>query len=291
MYITNDIKICVIGGDNRMLAAIRSLCKKGFRVYVFGITGDVGCAEICNDIKKAVYNSQAIILPLPCSTDGIRVFSPLYSEPIKLEELVQLITKEKYVIGGKMPERFTKSLDDKGCKTYDYYTSERLTVLNAVPTAEGAVAIAVNETKKTVFGSKCAVCGYGRIGKLLSKMLKDLGADVTVFARSEEALTWAEVYGYNAVPLNKAHDHIVDTDILFNTVPATVIDKKMLEHTKKDVLIIDLASSPGGVDVEFAKNNNRRLIFAGSLPGKVAPDTAGSIIADCVISKLKGSSI
>ena len=33
---------------------------------------------------------------------------------------------------------------------------------------------------------------------------------------------------------------------------------------------------------------NAKVIFALSLPGKVAPETSGNIIADCVLSKLKG---
>ena len=36
---------------------------------------------------------------------------------------------------------------------------------NAVPTAEGAIEIAIAETPFTIHGSKSLVLGYGKIGK------------------------------------------------------------------------------------------------------------------------------
>ena len=50
----------------------------------------------------------------------------------------------------------------------------------------------------------------------------------------------------------------------------------------KNTLIIDLASSPGGVDVSAAKKLNSRVLWASSLPGKYAPESAGELIADCI---------
>ena len=176
----------------------------------------------------------------------------------------------------------------KGCGIYDYYLSERLSILNAIPTAEGAVSIAINETAKTIFGSKCVIAGYGRIGKILAKLLKNMGADVTVLARSEQALTWAEADGCHALPFYCAARYLDDKDIIFNTVPALWMDKNIIDSTSENTVIIDLASAPGGVDLEYAKRICRKVIFALSLPGKVAPESAGNIIADCVLSKLKG---
>lgn len=282
----NDIKICVLGGDLRQLSAIQTMYKKGYDVKVFGIDENIPEAKKANSLKEAVYGCSLILLPLPFSADGIRIFCPLSCEDIKLDDLASLLTDGQIVAGGKFTTDFCKKLTEKGCKILDYYTSERLSILNAIPTAEGALAIAMNELKITMFGSKCAVVGYGRIGKILSKMLKKLDSDVTVFARSEEALTWAEADGVNAVNIKKMAEYISDKHVIFNTVPSMVIDRSVLDKTKNNVIIIDLASAPGGVDFEYAKKTNKKVIFALSLPGKVAPETAGNIIANTVISKV-----
>lgn len=284
----NDIKTCVLGGDSRMISAIRFMYKQNYSVSAFGLKGILNEAVTHNDLESAVSGAALIVLPLPFSTDGIKLFAPLCDFEIKISDVLSALQKGQLIAGGKMSEDFCKKAMQKGCGIYDYYLSERLSVLNAIPTAEGAVSIAINETSKTIFGSKCVIAGYGRIGKILAKLLKNMGADVTIFARSEQALTWAEADGCHALPFYCAERHLDDKDIIFNTVPALWMDKNIIDSTKKDTVIIDLASAPGGVDFEYAKKASRKVIFALSLPGKVAPETSGNIIADCVLSKLKG---
>lgn len=284
----NDIKICVLGGDSRMISAIRFMYKQNYSVSSFGLDGISNEAVIHNDLESAVSEASLVVLPLPFSTDGIKLFAPLCNHEIKISDILTTIKKGQLIAGGKLSEDFCKKAMQKGCGIYDYYLSERLSVLNAIPTAEGAVSIAINETAKTIFGSKCVIAGYGRIGKILAKLLKNMGADVTVLARSEQALTWAEADGCHALPFYCASRYLDDKDIIFNTVPALWMDKKIIDSTRKNTVIIDLASAPGGVDFEYAKSVSRKVIFALSLPGKVAPETSGNIIADCVLFKLKG---
>ena len=50
----------------------------------------------------------------------------------------------------------------------------------------------------------------------------------------------------------------------------------------KDTLIIDLASKPGGVDMDAARDLGVKVIWALGLPGKVAPVTAGNIIKETI---------
>lgn len=284
----NDKKICLLGGDLRMLYALRALCRHPFEISVFGLDGDIGNATAATDLKAAIQNARAVVLPLPFSTDGIRVFAPLCDHDIKLNTLLSALEKGQLIIGGKLSEGFCQKAAFLGCDTYDYYTSEKLSVMNAIPTAEGALSIAINETPKTLFGSKCVISGYGRIGKILAKYLKSLGAEVTVLGRSEQALAWIKADGCNPLTFDQAAEAMADKDIIFNTVPALCIKRDMIENTKKDVVMIDLASAPGGIDTEYAKALSRKVIFAQSLPGKFAPESSGEIIADRIISKLKG---
>ena len=271
-----------------MISALHTLLKNHCTVTTYGLYGDIAGARSAPSVEEAVNNADAILLPLPFSTDGINVFAPFSQKEIKITTLLSRLTPNQVILGGKLSPQFCDEAVRKGCSLFDYYTSERLTLLNAVATAEGALAIAINETPFTLFNSNCTIFGYGRIGKMLAGMLKALGASVSVCARNPDALTWAEINGCHAIPLENAKSEISGADVIFNTIPKVIIDKEILDNTKSECIIIDLASAPGGIDGSYAKQLPRKVIYALSLPGKVAPQSAGSIIADTVIRRLNG---
>ncbi len=287
IFIMNDIKICVLGGDMRQVYAAREMCKNGYEVSVYGLEGDTGDAVKCTSLQGAVSGSKLILLPLPYSTDGIRICSPLSLKEIRIEELCLYIEKGQVISGGKFSNSFCEYLKQRECEFFDYYDCEKMSIMNAVPTSEGALAIALSEMKTTLFGSKSAVLGYGRIGRVLSRMLKNLNSEVTVFARSEAALAWAAAEGCQSENIYELSKKIGEYELVVNTVPFVILNKNVLEKTNENTVFIDLASKPGGIDFDYAKRMGRKVFWALSLPGKTAPASAGKIIAECVIEKLK----
>lgn len=89
--------------------------------------------------------------------------------------------------------------------------------------------------------------GYGKIGKILAKDLCGMGAQTYVEARKYADLAMIEGHGYEPLPLDAMKDKIHEFDIIFNTVPSLILDNEVLANVKKDSIIIDLASKPGGV--------------------------------------------
>jgi dipicolinate synthase subunit A len=53
-------------------------------------------------------------------------------------------------------------------------------------------------------------------------------------------------------------------------------------------LIIDLASKPGGTDFRYAEKRGIKALLAPSLPGIVAPKTAGQILANALGLLIQG---
>lgn len=139
----------------------------------------------------------------------------------------------------------------------------------------------------TLHNSNCLILGFGRISKVLSKMLLGIGTKVCIAARKPCDLTWADAFGYERIYMNTLAKHIQNFDIVFNTVPKVILNHDILQYVKKDCLIIDLASKPGGVDFETAQNLGLNVIWALSLPGKVAPVTAGGIIKDTIVNIIR----
>lgn len=277
--------ISVIGGDLRQLTLALLLKKEGYHVFLYGFDKNIQLHDLeCETDKDFVLGADIIILPVPVTFDGVTINSPYADIPMTIEEFLENINPSAIVFGGQIQPNLQKALEDNHIAYRDYLKREELSIRNAVPTAEGAIEIAIAETPITLHGSKCLILGYGKIGKILSKMLFGLGAQTSVEARKYADLAMIEGHGYEPLALCELKSRICEFDVIFNTVPAMILDGNLLKHVKKDALIIDLASKPGGVDFQAAKESGVKVIWALSLPGKVAPVTSGTIIKDTIMN-------
>ena len=157
---------------------------------------------------------------------------------------------------------------------------------NALPTAEGAIQLAMEHLPITIHGARVLVTGFGRVGRLTAQRFAALGAKVCVAARKYEQLAWAQAMGFGAQELSHLAGWLCGYDLVVNTVPAPVLGETELKDLWPDCLIIDLASKPGGVDRKAADRLGRQVIWALSLPGKVAPVTAGGAIRSTIYNML-----
>lgn len=268
-------KMLVAGGDKRQIFLCSSLSSV-FDTYIFGI--DDTKEETKRDNGDFLYD--AAILPIPVTKDGETLFSPLSEKKIHLTKIAEKVRDGGMVFGGYF-RNSEKIFEEKGLITIDYLEREELAVMNAVATAEGALEIAMRETEETVFKNKILITGFGRIAKVLTKMLVSMGADVTVCARKKSDISWAEIYGATANNFSLLSEKS-DFKIIMNTVPDMIFDKEKLSLLNPFCLIIDLASAPGGIDFSYAEEKGIKTIHALSLPGKVAPVTSGEIIAKTI---------
>lgn len=285
-------KIAFIGGDLRQIRVINGFAESGNIVSVYGF-------EKCNNsdfsdtvaqaetVEKAITDSDIIILPLPYKIGQDIVNSPFSYSEIYVSDVIKRIKSEQILFVGKADEQIIALAELYNIHLTDYMEREELAVLNAIPTAEGAIEIAMREMPITIHSSNCLVLGYGRIGKTLSKMLSGLCANVSVAARNYSDFAWIKLNGYEALDISDLSKVLGKFDIIFNTVPNKILDFKYLSKIRKDSLVIDLASRPGGVDFETAKELNIQVIWALSLPGKTSPSTAGDIIKDTVTNILE----
>ena len=279
----------ILGGDDRLVELANIFVGKGYKVYTHGMDKATNCqAENIESLEEAVSKCDIIIGPIPFSKDGKTVNSNYSGEPIEIDNLFVKITAEKKLYLGAL-NKSSRELAEKYSIIYnDYHKDESYQILNTIPTAEGAIALMVSETEKTVFGSNVLILGYGRIGKLLSEYAKALGAKVYVEARKDEDLTWIKSRGMNDIHLNDLLDHIGNMDIIVNTVPALLLDEKELDLVKKDVMILDLASLPGGVNHVYARKIGLKSIHALGIPGKIASKSAAEYIFNTILKQLKG---
>jgi len=286
--------LSIIGGDRRYIAAANQLCAAGVDVSVFGFDDTTPFnlnIHTCKTPEEALTASQYVLLPLPCSNDGKTLNAPLYSGSIPLSALTEQLTASKMVLGGKPDNTFKTLLWEKNIPFIDYLSREEFAVLNAVPTAEGAIEIALHEMPITLSGAKCLVIGFGRIAKVLCHRLASMGAFVTASARKPADLAWIQAYGYTGIHTKDLKEHLSRFQLIVNTVPHLILNEELLNKINQNTLIIDLASKPGGVDFEYAKTLNLNVNWALALPGKVAPQSAGSVICKTVLNIISESEV
>lgn len=277
-------RFTILGGDLRQAHLANALAESGKRVNALFLDRDVYIDSRVNktiNLQKALSSSDVVVLPLPVSLDGLHLNSPYSKNSLLLSGAFAAMNKESLVLAGKPDQRILNLASDNELEIIDYSEREELAVLNAVPTAEGALAITMQELPVTVFGLNCLITGFGRISKVMARMLDVMGATVTVAARKHSDLAWAQIYGCHTMNIAKMHS-LESFDVIYNTVPERIFHERELSALKEDCLLIDLASKPGGVDMQAAAQLGVRAIWALSLPGKVAPITAGNIIKETI---------
>ena len=276
-----DNTFLILGGDNRSLYLGEYLENQGFKVcyYAFNHT------ECYNSLEEAMNSSDVIVLPLPFTKDRLTLNAPLFDDKVVISDIVALLSNKKMVFGGQLPKSFCEELESRDCPYCDYFLLDELAIYNAVPTAEGVVQVLIEELPITIHGMKCGILGYGRVGKVLANTLSSLGAKVTVFARKQSA--FAEIY---ASSMEYKHFDVLSTenndfDVVINTVPVKVLGDAQLSKLNSDCVLVEVASAPFGIDFQAVKERAFKVVKAGSLPGKVAPKTAGEIIGRSIIRR------
>lgn len=243
------MKFALIGGDGRSRRLARLLVLDGHEVSTYAL-GSGGCESI----EKCLEGADCLVLPL---TGGVP------------EEAEDCIPSGCVIFG-------------KGC--HELLKDEAFAVKNAALTAEGAVQQLLMDTESTTNGKKALILGFGRIGKMLLPRLRALGMDVTVAARSHEALAWA--WGLGAKTVRLGRDTMPKADVIFNTVPHPILDAAELEKLA-GAYIMELASPPYGFDMSLAESLGLRCRSASGLPGKYCPEAAAEIMRDTIYNVLE----
>lgn len=274
----DKIRILVAGGDMRQVYCAGKLSAVS-DTYVMGFSAETIPEKM--NLKPAVTDTDGfydfVVLPVPPLDNNGMITAPFSNEKITPEEIRRLIKPDGTIFVGKYDPKLAEVFGDT--EIVDYMEREDLSLKNAVPTAEGAVEIALNELPVTLNGLKVLIVGLGRIGTALTEILKGFGADITASVRNARGSAKARILGIKSVCTGK-----MDTDysLVFNTVPEMIFDNELLEKFGNDTLFIDLASKPGGIDFASASVLGKKVVWALGIPGKTAPVTSGEFIAETV---------
>ncbi len=283
------MQIAVIGGDARQLEVIRRLSELDARVYLVGF--DLLSVSIPGTVKENMQDLEAgemdaLILPVSGTLANGKIETVFTNKDVVITEAFMKKTKpEAVVYTGISNDYLNQLVIGAGHQLVNLMDRDDVAIYNSIPTAEGVLLLAIQNTDFTIHGSRIAIIGLGRCGLSLARVFAALGAHVKVGARKSSQLARVSEMGLTPFHLEDLEKEIEDVDICINTVPALVLTTKVIAKMPLHTTIIDIASKPGGTDFRYADKRGIKAILAPGLPGIVAPKTAGKILAN-VLSQL-----
>ena len=279
--------VTILGGDERMAWLAEHLRRAGCPLRLAALAPPAPLKDRLPPTETpeaALPQSERVILSVPTATPEEQLRAPTVPERYTLAGCLLLIPVGTEVLGGTLPPDCRRIAEERRLAYTDLLALPELQELNAIATAEGAVALAMREQNTTLFGTRCLVLGYGRCGSALCRRLTALGAKVTAAARRREQQ--ARIYADGCIPcdINRLSPALGDCEVVFNTVPAPVLPRELLQKLPPEALVVELASAPGGCIAAEAEALGLRYRAAPGLPGKAAPRTAGEYLGQVIRS-------
>lgn len=275
----DKLTILTAGGDLRQIYCADKLAEK-YRSDIIGFDSDFipnkhlfGSTDLNS---RGIYD--ALVLPVPPLNDDGSINTPCSRNPLEIVDIVPMLKKGAIIFTGRADSRLSNFFP--GSDIADYMSREELALKNAIPTAEGAVKLALENLPVTLNGLPVLIVGLGRIGTALAQILKGFGADITAAVRSVSGEAKAQIFGIKSVCTKEMDGNF---GLVFNTVPSLIFDGARLEMFPLDTLFIDLASRPGGFDMNAASIQGKKVLWALGIPGKSAPVTAGKYVGETII--------
>lgn len=289
-FMLSGIRVLMLGGDARQVEMIRAMCEWDAQMTVYGMERathlegpSVQLKKDLQDLKKDAEAADVIVLPaLSCDEQGV-ISGPYSDLSLILEDsLLGMIRPETPVFTGTAHPQFRRRCLVRGIRLIELFERDDVAIYNSIPTAEGAVMMAIQETEITLHGARCLVLGMGRTGFTLAALLQAMGADVSVGVRRPDQFARAAERGWKPFHTDDLAGKVSGIDLLFNTIPTMIVTAQIIVRMPVSAVMIDLASKPGGIDFRFAERRGIKARLAPGLPGIVAPVTAGRILANCM---------
>lgn len=281
------VHIAFVGGDARQLEVIRVCAESDATITLIGYENwqsDLPGIRKQPFVPEALESVDVLVLPIVGCDNSGKVESIFSHEPLMLQAAhMEALAGHATVYTGVAKPYLRQLCQQYGVPLEELLNRDEVAILNSIPTAEGALMMAIQNTDFTVHGSTAAVLGFGRTGMTLARMLKGIGAKVRVGVHRPDHYARALEQGLNPFYTDRLKELAPELELVFNTVPKPILTPSVLAQLPSRAVIIDLASAPGGTDFRFAEKRGLKALLSPSLPGIVAPKTAGRIIADTLL--------
>lgn len=240
----------------------------------------------CSGLPEAVKGADLLICPAPFTRDGIHLNLSDRANSVSISELSDLKHLPAFIAGGGIPKHFSNSVKSRTLLK-DYMKDSDFLNTNSTLTAEGLLSYIIRNTDCSITGARILIAGYGHCGEQIAAKLSALSAEISIFDKDPDRQKAAEDAGFPFYDIRSWPFVHADFDLIINTIPSPVFKSCFLRRLKKDCVLFEVASRPGGFDEDMCRGLSLKLISCPGIPGKTAPKPAGEAIADAVLPLLK----
>lgn len=285
---TSFYQAAVLGGDLRQVYLAETLAERGISVRVYGI--NQACSHLrvqkVANLREALQAAHMIAAPVPFYRNG-SIPGSASCPDLTGENLLEKMEPQSILFAGAIPGEFRIQAEEKQIQCIDFLEEQSVVTQNTIAATEGILAEAITRSPRTLFQSHCLVLGYGTCGSILVSYLKRLGCHVMVYEKEKIRSLRAQITADRCVCQEELPEILKEADFIFNTAPAMVLPKAMLGYVRKNCLILDLASAPGGVDYEAAEEMGIEAVLLPGLPGRYAPASLGACMAEKMMESFR----
>lgn len=275
----SHLTIAIVGGDEREQEIARLAAATGARVRAYGFPWPeegVAGVELAGTPEEALADANYALFPIPGQAKDGTLFAPESPAPIlPNRELLEVMAPGGAIILGWANEMLQSAARELGLSISEYEWDVELMLLRAPAIVEGALQRAIANSRVTIHNSDVLVVGHGNIGRILARTLVLLGARVHLAARNPVQRADALTAGCVPVPLDRIREVAPKVNMVFSTVPASVVDAETLALLPPHSLVMDLSAPPGGIDLAAAEELGHTALWARGL-GRRAPITVGA---------------
>lgn len=277
----------VIGGDMRQVYLAEALERGGGRVCHFALCQKLGWGCGLDSLSEVCGAASCLIGPIPFCKNGDALNQSASGQALSIDRFLDDLASGQSFFAGCIPDDFRAQAVEKGVRVFDLMKELQLSIFNTAATAEGAICEAIQRSPLNLHHNSCGVLGYGKCGRTLCSYLKGMHGRVCVFTNSKEECAQAALIADRSENLEEFAVRAGEFDFIFNTIPARIMDREILGKMKKSVVVIDIASAPGGADYEAARELGLNAVLCPGLPGRYAPASSAEAVKEAVERILK----
>jgi dipicolinate synthase subunit A len=270
-------RVAVLGGDGREVHIAERLASDGHEAVRYGqVTVASNRVRVAASVGEAVRGTEWLVLPSP-GLNGDVIYAPGAPEPIVFDSalLEQSAAREGGVVMGRSTPKLDEIARRMNIRIFQLKDDPGLPTRLSTGVAEGVMRLLIELTQRILREHRFLVIGYGVTGAVILDYLVAAHCTPQVAARHPRWLERARQCGAIPVAYDDRVDAMAAADIIINTVPSTSAIPPEAFARLRDRIVVDIASPPGGLDHEAARDAGVQVHWPRGLAGGRAPLTAG----------------
>lgn len=262
------MNILFLGGDKRYKYMMREL-EESDTVYQIGFNMESPNIHEENIENLNLSKFDMILFPINGLSDNLEVKSE--NGMISLsEDIFENLDKDTLVFTGLKTKKLLELIPEE--QIISFLDDEEVEDINNNLTVEGTI----DDIRDRKNDSIC-ILGYGNLGKELYLRLTSAGINTYVISRPKELIYKDKVKNYYPLSPENIAEVFKVSDIVINTIPYNVIPEEAVSNGYVPY-ILDIASSPFGINQELVKKYNLNYNLYLGIPSKYAPKEASDIL-------------